>query len=67
MSIAPDGDRNAWPVALDMAHDKAYHTRRFLARRTLARAQQNEHRLAGCRVINMDRPEAISARMAIEK
>ena len=67
MTVPAHGDLDPGPVAPDAADDVPEDTRRLFSRGPLAGTQQREHRLAGCRVEDVDGLEAIVVVMGVEQ
>ena len=58
VAVSPEGEPGARPVPADAAHQVLEEGADLGARRRLARAQENRHRLATLDMVDMDRQEA---------
>ena len=58
VAVSPEGEPGARPVPADAAHQVLEEGADLGARRRLARAQENRHRLAALDMVDMDRQEA---------
>jgi hypothetical protein len=67
VAIAPHQDGDLRPAPADAMDDVGEHARDLLARWPLARSQQRQDRLARARLEDVDRLEAMAARVGIEQ
>ena len=67
MAVAAHHDVDRRPAGADMADHMAQHQRHLGAVRRLAGAQDDRHRLAGGRLVDMDRLEAAAVVIGVEQ
>ena len=67
VAVSPEGEPGARPVPADAAHQVLEEGADLGARRRLARAQENRHRLAALHVVDVDRQEAASVVVGVEQ